>query len=76
PTLRPPRSLRAEPTARATTRATDHATLAAAVSRALQRPGTVADMCAEELRLREKHDAHGEPTPDRLDVVHAHLDNG
>ncbi|MDT0413283.1 ATP-binding domain-containing protein [Streptomyces sp. DSM 41979] len=76
PTLRPPRSLRAEPTALATTRATDPATLAAAVRRALERPGTVAVLCAEELPVRAMLDAHGLPPTDRLAVVPAHLAKG
>ncbi|MFD6149324.1 HelD family protein [Streptomyces sp. NPDC060243] len=76
PTLRPPRSLRAEPTALATTRATDPATLAAAVRRALERPGTVAVLCAEEPPVRAMLDAHGLPPTDRLAVVPAHLAKG
>ncbi|NED81104.1 AAA family ATPase, partial [Streptomyces sp. SID11233] len=40
PTLRPPRSLRADPAALTTTRATDAATLAATVRASLERPGT------------------------------------
>ncbi|MDT0423639.1 HelD family protein [Streptomyces evansiae] len=76
PTLRPPRSLRAEPTALATTRATDPATLAAAVRRALERPGTVAVLCAEELPVRAMLGAHGLPPTDRLAVVPAHLAKG
>ncbi|MFF4770085.1 HelD family protein [Streptomyces sp. NPDC001255] len=76
PTLRPPRSLRAEPTALATTRATDPATLAAAVRRALERPGTVGVLCAEELPVRAMLDAHGLPPTDRLAVVPAHLAKG
>ncbi|EGJ75739.1 putative ATP/GTP binding protein [Streptomyces sp. Tu6071] len=76
PTLRPPRSLRAEPTALATTRATDPATLAAAVRRALERPGTVAVLCAEELPVRAMLDAHGLAPTDRLTVVPACLAKG
>ncbi|MFJ4702574.1 HelD family protein [Streptomyces sp. NPDC088768] len=76
PTLRPPRSLRAEPTALATIRATDPATLAAAVRRALERPGTVAVLCAEELPVRAMLDAHGLPPTDRLAIVPAHLAKG
>lgn len=76
PTLRPPRSLRAEPTALATTPATDPATLAAAVRRALERPGTVAVLCAEELPVRAMLDAHGLPSTDRPAVVPAHLAKG
>ncbi|WP_237301091.1 HelD family protein [Streptomyces sp. CLI2509] len=76
PSLRPPRSLRAEPTALATTRATDPATLAAAVRRALERPGTVAVLCAEELPVRAMLDAHGLAPTDRLAVVPACLAKG
>ncbi|MEU6440495.1 ATP-binding domain-containing protein [Streptomyces sp. NPDC047046] len=76
PTLRPPRSLRADPSALTTTPATDAPALAAAVRTALERPGTVAVLCADETPVRTVLDAHDLPPTDRLTVVPAHLAKG
>ncbi|WP_435245276.1 HelD family protein [Streptomyces sp. NRRL F-5630] len=76
PTLRPPRSLRADPAALTTTRATDTMTLVAAVRAALERPGTVAVLCADDAPVRAVLDAHALSRTDRLTLVPARLAKG
>ncbi|WP_433341053.1 HelD family protein [Streptomyces sp. CA-253872] len=80
PTLLPPRSLRAEPTALTTTRIADDtpyvAVLTEAVHAALERPGTVAVLCAEEAPVRAVLDVRGPAPTNRLTVVPAHLAKG